>query len=105
MFQVSNCLFFLCSDVVGLRTSCTKSKNLRLLISSVYATIETGYKVTIYKVSHLGEWKFLPELASLEDLQTHVSLAHVKELLALLQVVVLTLVGLSAADIKHLEMF
>ena len=45
----------------------------------------------------------LPELAFLEDLQTHVALSHIKELLALLQVVVLTLVGLPAADIKHLE--
>ena len=47
--------------------------------------------------------KSSPELAFLEYLQAHVALSHIKELLALLQVVVLTLVGLPAADIKHLE--
>ena len=45
----------------------------------------------------------LPELASLEDLEAHVSLSHVEELLTLLQVVVLPLVGLPPSHIKHLQ--
>ena len=45
----------------------------------------------------------LPELASLEDLEAHVSLPHVEELLALLQVVVLPLVGLPPSHVEHLQ--
>ncbi len=41
------------------------------------------------------------ELPSLEDLEAHVALLHVEQLLALLQVVVLALVR--SANIKHLE--
>ena len=43
----------------------------------------------------------IPELSSLLNLEVHVPLPHVEQLLSLLQMVVLALVG--AADVKNLR--